>query len=53
VSGVDQRDEPERTTEEVSKSSKDGVKIGGSTLFRDEPGGKLVTAQVAPGIQVA
>jgi hypothetical protein len=35
------------------RKAQGGVKIGGSTLFRDESEGKLVTAQVASGIQVA
>ena len=35
---------------EASKSWNDGVKSGVCVVLHDEPGGYLLTAQVAPGV---
>ena len=53
VSGKVQGDERKRTTDEVSKTSTDGVKTGVLSLFREESRGNLFTAWAASGIKVA
>ena len=53
MSGEVQGDERERTTDEVSKTSIDGVKTGVLSLFQDKSGGNLFTAWTASGMQVA
>jgi len=53
VSGEVQGDERKRTTDEVSKTSTDGVKTGVLSLFQDKSRGNLFTAWAASGIKVA
>jgi hypothetical protein len=53
VSGEAQGDERKRTTDEVSKTSKDGVKTGDLRYSRRGPGDNLFTAWAASGIKVA
>jgi len=53
ASGVDHEGERKRTTEEVSKEPIDGVKTGACSLSREEPGGCLLIARAASGMEVA
>ena len=52
-SGKVQGDERKRTTDEVSKTSTNGVKTGVLSLFQDKSRGNLFTAWRASGMQVA
>jgi hypothetical protein len=52
-SGKVQGDERKRTTDEVSKTSTDGVKTGVLSLFQDKSRGNLFTVWTASGMQVA
>ncbi len=53
VSGEVQGDERKRTTDEVLKTSTDGVKTGVFSLFQDKSRGNLFTAWTASGMRVA
>ena len=53
VSGEVRGDERKRTTDEVSKTSKDDVETGGLHYSRISPGENLFTAWTASGIKVA
>jgi hypothetical protein len=52
AAGVDHEGERKRTTDDVSKTPS-GIKTGDGLWPRDESGGRLLTAQMVPGMEVA
>jgi hypothetical protein len=50
TSGMDERDECKRTSDDASKSNSDDIQTGMSCLFREQHGRDLLTGRAMSGV---